>query len=63
MHFKGRNNVIYKGIKAKVKNDWASNGLNSVPYSVPKIIKKADAYINPKTGQHTTARQSLVFLQ
>ena len=63
VHLNALNNVIYKDIKANVKNNWAINSLNSVSCSINEAIKKADAYVDPKTDQHATNSQGLAFTQ
>ena len=63
MHFNGINNVIYKGLKDEVKNNWSVQGYNNFPKTISDTINKADNFIDPKTGVKASNSQCLDFMQ
>ena len=63
MHFNGINNVIYKGLKDEVKNNWSVQGYNNFPKTISDTINKADKFIDPKTGVKASNSQCLDFMQ
>ena len=63
MHFNGLNNVIYKGPKAEVNNNWSVQWVNNTPKTISETIKKADTFIGTKTGYNASESKGLDFMQ
>ena len=63
IHFNGLRNVIQKGLKDEVKNNWSVQGAKNSPNTISETIKKADNFIVPKIGIKVGDSPGLDFMQ
>ena len=62
-NFNGMNIIIYKGLKAEVKDDFLVQGVNNVPNTISETTNEEDTFIDTKEGVNARNSQGLAFVQ
>ena len=59
LHFNGLNSVAYGSLKNKIKNDWVTTRLDTVPHTIAGNIKMVDGYVDPRMGKRVRSNTQL----